>query len=81
MGKTTENIKISLNVSLIGSPKGVIPTKKNWNQNFHFKIRKKTLFFIQKLKIDIFTSKVIWAPNCEKIIEKALFVIKKRIFC
>ena len=28
MGKTTEDIKISLNVSLKGSPKGVFPTKQ-----------------------------------------------------
>ena len=28
MGKTTEDIKILLNISLKGSPKGVFPTKK-----------------------------------------------------
>ena len=40
MGKPTEDIKISLNASLKRSPKGVFPTKKNWNKNFHFKICK-----------------------------------------
>ena len=64
MGKTTEDIKISLNVSLIESPKGVFPTK-----SFEIKIlilkfakknnNKKTLHFIQKLKIDIFAPKVM----------------------
>ena len=63
MVKTTEDIKISLNVSLKGRPKRVFATKKKkkkkMNQNFHFKIRKKSLFFTQKLKIDIFASKVM----------------------
>ena len=49
MGKTTEGIKLSLNVSLKGSPKGVFQ-EKNLNQNFQFKIRpqKTTLLFTQK---------------------------------
>ena len=58
MGKTTEDIKIWLNVSLKGSPKGVFQTK-----NFEIKIFilkfVKTLLFTLKLKIDIFTSKVM----------------------
>ena len=59
MGKTTEEFKISLNVSLKGSPKGVFPTKIFEIEIFHFKIHKKTLLFTQKLKIDIFESKVM----------------------
>ena len=60
-----------------------VSNKKILNQNFHFKIRKKTLFFNQKkIKIDIFASKVMSGlPTVKKIIEKALFVIKKRTFC
>ena len=71
MDKTTEDIKISLNVSLKGTPKGVFPTKKNWNKNFRFQIRKTTLLFTQKLKIDIFALKVMSGlPTVKKIIEK-----------
>ena len=50
MGKTTEGIKISLNVSLKGSPKEVFPTK-NLNQNFHFKICKKHYFLPKNEKL------------------------------
>ena len=65
MGKTTEDIKISLNVSLKGSPKGVFPTK-----TFEIKI------FILKFAINTFYPKIknlhfrvksdVCAPNCEK---------------
>ena len=55
----TEDIKISLNVSLKGSPKEVFPIKKYLNQHFHFKICKKTLLVTQKLKIGILASKVM----------------------
>ena len=41
MDKTTEDIKISLNVSLKGSPKGVFPTKKSEIKNFLLKFAKK----------------------------------------
>ena len=89
MGKTTEAIKISLNVSLKGSPKRVFSTK-----NFEIKIfilkfakkkkkkKKKNPTFYPKIKNLHFCVKSdVWAPKCEKLIEKALFVIKKRTFC
>ena len=57
MGKITEDIKISPNVSLKGSPKGVFPKKSFEIKIFILKFAKnKTLPFTQKLKIDIFVS-------------------------
>ena len=47
MGKTTEDIKISLNVSLKGSPKGVFPTKKIEIKIFILKFAKKHYFLSQ----------------------------------
>ena len=44
MGKTTEGIKISLNVSLKGSPKEVFPTKKKI-KIFLLKFSKNTIFY------------------------------------
>ena len=71
MGKTTEDIKISLNVSLKGSPKGVFPIK-----NFEIKI------FISKFAKDTFYPKIknlhfciksdVWAPKCEKTHRESL---------
>ena len=56
MGKTTEDIKISLNVSLKGSPKGVFLTK-NWNKNFlkKKKKKKKKTTFYPKIKKNTFS--------------------------
>ena len=81
MGKTTEDIKMSLIVSLTGSHKGVFPTKIFEIKIFVLKFAKNTPFY-PKIKNRHFRVKGdIWAPNCERIIEKALFVIKKRTFC
>ena len=82
MGKTTEDIKISLNVSLKGSSKGVFPIKKNEIKIFILKFAKNTIF-TQKLKkkLHFRVKSDVWAPKCEKLIEKALFVIKKCTFC
>ena len=79
MGKITEGIKISLNVSLKGSPKGVFPTNKKKIKIFILKFAKNTTFY-PKIKNWHFRVKSdVWAPNyCENIIEKTLFVIKKR---
>ena len=86
MGKTTEDIKISLNFSLKGSPKGVFPTNIFEIKKFILKFAKKkqtkktkkkqtnktktTLLFTQKLKIYIFASKVM--SGLPTVIEKAL---------
>ena len=81
MGKTTEYIKISLNVSLKGSPKGVFPTTKIEIKIFILKFANKNTTFYPKIKNLHFRVKSdVWASNCEEI-EKALFVIKKRTFC
>ena len=48
MGKTTEDIKMSLNVSLKGSPVGVFQIKK-LKSKFLFKIRK-NIWFYPKIK-------------------------------
>ena len=81
MGKTTEDIKISLLVSLAGSPKKVFPIKNFEIKILIVKFAKNTPFY-PKIKNWHFRVKSdVWAPNCEKIIEKALFVIKKRTFC
>ena len=60
--------------------------QKKWNKNFHFKICKKNkqTIFYQKIKNLHFRVKSdVWAPKCEKLIEKALFtcIIKKCTFC
>ena len=47
MDKTTEDIKISLNVSLKGTPKGEFPTKKNEIKIFVFKFAKQHYFLPQ----------------------------------
>ena len=67
MGKTTEDIKISLNVSLKGSPKGVFPIKNFEIKFFILNFAKKTLLFTQKLKINIFTLKVMSVLQTAKI--------------
>ena len=59
MGKTTEDIKISLNVSLKGSPKGVFQTKKNEIKIFILKFAKNTTFYPKIKKNYIFVSKVM----------------------
>ena len=81
MGKTTEDIKISLNVSLKGSPEGVFPTKKIEINIFILKFAKNTTFYPKIKKLHFCIKNDVWAPKCEKLIEKALFVIKKRTFC
>ena len=81
MGKITEDIKISLNVSLKGSPKGVFPIKKIEITIFILKFAKNTTFYPKIKKIHFRVKSDVWAPRCEKLIEKALFVIKKRTFC
>ena len=81
MGKTTEDIKISLNVSLKASPNGVFPTKKFEIKVFILKFAKNTTFYPKIKKIHFHVKSDVWAPKCEKLIEKALFVIKKRTLC
>ena len=81
MGKPTEDIKISLNVSLKGSPKGVFPTKKNEIKIFILKFAKNTTFYPKIKNLHFCVKSDVCAPNCEKLIEKALFVNKKRTFC
>ena len=81
MGKTTEDIKISLNVSLKGSPKGVFPTKKFEIKIFILKFAKNTTFYPKIKNLHFCVKSDVCAPNCEKLIEKALFVIKKCTFC
>ena len=80
MGKTTENIKTSLNVSLKGSLKGVFPTKKIEIKIFILKFAKYTNFYPIIKNLHIHIKSDVWAPNCEKLIEKALLVIKKHTF-
>ena len=58
MGKTTEDIKISLNVTLKGISKGVFPTKENEIKIFILKFAKTTTFY-PKIKNCIFASKVM----------------------
>ena len=66
MGKTTEDIKISLTVSLKGSPKGVLPTKFFEIKIFILKFAK-TLHFTQKIENWHFWVKSdVWAPEREK---------------
>ena len=57
MGKTTEDIKISLNVSLKGSTKGVFPIKKIEIKIFILKFAKKYYFLPKRIKMYIFASK------------------------
>ena len=45
MGKTKEDIKLSLNVSLKGSPKGVFPTNKFEIKIFILKFAKNTTLY------------------------------------
>ena len=80
MGKTTEDIKISLNISLKGSPSGVF-LKKNFEiKIFVLKFTKNTTCY-PKIKNGHFrVKKDVWASNCEHTREKALFVIMKRTF-
>ena len=67
MGKTTEDIKISLKVSLKGSPGGVFPTKFFEIKIFILKFAKTTTIFYPKFKNWHFGVKSdVWAPNCEK---------------
>ena len=58
MGKTAEDIKVSLNVSLKGSPKRVFPTNKFEIKTFILKFAKNTTFY-PKIKNYIFASKVM----------------------
>ena len=81
MGKTTEDIKISMNVSLKGSPKGVFPTNIFEIKDFILKFSKNTTFYPKIKNLHFCVRNGVWAPNCEKLIEKALFVLKKRTFC
>ena len=74
MDKTIEDIKISLNVSLKGSPKGVFPTKSFEIKIFILKFAKNTTE-IKNLHFHV------KSDVCEKLIEKALLVIKKHTFC
>ena len=80
MGKTTEDIKISLNVSLKGSPKGVFQTNKFEIKNFILKFAKNTTFYPKIKKLHFRVKSDVWATKCEKLIEKASLVIKKRTF-
>ena len=77
MGKTTEDIKISLDISLKGSPKGVFSTKKIEIKIFILKFAKNTTFYPKIKNLHFRVKSDVWAPKCEKLIEKALFVIKK----
>ena len=61
MGKTTEDIKLSLNVSFKG-----VSNKTFWNQNFHFKIRKNTTFYPQNKIWHFHVISDVSAPNSEK---------------
>ena len=81
MGKPTEDIKISLNVSLKGSPKGVFPTKNSEIKILTLKFAKNTTFYPKTENWHFCVKSDVWAPNCEKITQKALFVIKKCTFC
>ena len=80
MSKTIEDIKISLNVSLKRRLKECFQ-QKFLNKNSHFKICKNTTFYHKFKNLHFRVKSDVLAPNCEKLIEKALFVIKKRIFC
>ena len=77
MGKTTENIKLSLNVSLKGSPKGVFPTKKIKIKIFILKFAKRTLRFTPKLKIDVFASKVMSGLPAVKKSERKPYMLSR----
>ena len=79
MGKTTDIFKILLNVSLKGSPKGVFPTEKFEIKIFILKFARNT-FHPKINKLHIRVKNDVWAPKCEKLMKKALFVIKKRNF-
>ena len=81
MGKTSEDIKILLNVSLRGSPKGVFPTKNFEIKKFILRFAKNTTFYPQIKNLHFRVKSDVCAPNYEKLIEKALFVLKKRTFC
>ena len=81
MGKTTEDIKISLNVSLKGSPKRVFPTKSFEIKIFILKFAKNATYYPKIKNLYFRVKSDVWTPKCEKLIEKALFVIKKRTFC
>ena len=59
MGKTKEDIKISLNVSLKGRPKGVFPRQKNEINIFILKFAKNATFYSKIKKKYIFVSKVM----------------------
>ena len=80
MGKTTEDIKISLKFSLKGRPKRVFPTKKNEIKIFILKFAKNTTFNQKLKKLHFCVKSDQKSPKCEKLI-KALFVIKIRTFC
>ena len=81
MGKTTEDSKISLNVSLKGSPKGVFPTKKFEIKIFLLKFAQNTTFYPKIKNLHFRVKSDVCAPNCEELVEKALLVIKKCTFC
>ena len=77
MGKTTEDIKISLNVSSKGSPQGVFPAKKIEIKIFVLKFAKNTTFY-PKIKNWHFRVKSdVWNPNCEKFIEKKTYLLSR----
>ena len=77
MGKTTEDIKILLNVSL----KESLPTKIFEIKIFILKFAKNTTFYPKIKNLHFRIKSDVWAPKCENLIEKALLVIKKCTFC
>ena len=66
MGKTTEDIKISLDVSLTGSPKGVVPTKIFEIKIFILKFAKNTLFYPKIKNWHFHVKNDVWAPTVKK---------------
>ena len=82
MGKTTEDIKISLNASLKGSPKGVFPTIKFEIIFFILKFAKKKHYFLpKKLKNYIFASKVMSGlPNVKNSLRKPYLLSRNAHF-
>ena len=66
MGKTTEDIKISLNVSLKGNPKGVFPTKKFEIKIFILKFAKNTTFYTKIKNLYFCVKSDGWAPKTHR---------------
>ena len=55
--------------------------KKNEIKIFILKFAKNTTFYPKIKNLHFRIKSDVWAPKCEKVTEKALFVIKKRTFC